>query len=161
MQVVKDHDPFLPFIHKTHKTHPMLLLFPALVLGSVIAASLLLGTADKPADELNWLQSLASTGNTGAEIQLGTAYQNGQYGLVPDAKKAFGWFKQAADAGNAYAEDRVANAYARGLGVDQDESEAEKWWRQAIKDGNADARLQLGEALIQEGHLRQAEQFLE
>lgn len=164
MQLVNNPEPFTGFRHKAGEMNAVLRWFPALalalVLASVLGASYLLGKAEKPADDVTLLTRMASRGNTGAEIQLGMAYQSGQYGLEKNASTAFAWLKRAADLGDAYAEELVANAYAKGLGVEQDKGQAEKWWRKAIQDGNEDARLQLGEALVQQGHLREAKQFL-
>jgi len=120
----------------------------------------LLGSANKPGDELDWLSRLASEGNSGAQLQLGLAYRDGRYGLTADAKTGFYWLDKAAEAGNSYAEDAVAQAYAQGRGTVQDLQAARQWWQKAIAKGNKGARLHLGEELLQEGQVNQAELYL-
>ena len=104
MQLVNGSDPSLRIGHEKSQMNLMLRGFPILVLAATfIGASFLLGKAEKPADELTLLPRLASRGNTGAEIQLGRAYQDGQYGLKQDDETAFIWLKKAADTGDAHA----------------------------------------------------------
>lgn len=133
---------------------------PGLLLIAVVAALSVVGKADSPRAELDWLSRLANQGDVGAQLQLGLAYRDGQYGLTPDAKTGLYWLQQAADAGNAYAEDAVGSAYARGQGTAANPELASQWWRKAMHDGNPEARIHLSEALIQSGHLHQAQQLL-
>jgi len=133
---------------------------PAGLLIIAVAAAALLGSANKPGDELDWLSRLAAEGNSGAQLQLGLAYRDGRYGLTPDAKTGFYWLDKAAEAGNPYAEDAVAKAYAQGQGTERDLKAARQWWEQAIAQGDKEARLHLGEELLQEGQVNQAERYL-
>jgi hypothetical protein len=161
MHLVNSSDPSLSLGHESRPAPSLLRWLPAVLLIGAMGAIFLLGRAEKPADEVSLLNRLANSGDTGAEIQLGTAYKDGLYGLEKNAGTAFTWLKRAADAGDPYAENQVANAYAKGLGVAKDMQQAKIWWHKAIKDGNKDARLQLGEELVREGHLNQAKEFLE
>ena len=134
---------------------------PGVVLIVAVAAAALLGSSNKPGDELDWLSRLASEGNSGAQLQLGLAYRDGLYGLSADAKTGLYWLELSAQAGNPYAEDAVGSAYAKGQGTEKDLQAAKQWWLQAVKHGNKEARLHLGEELLQEGQVNQAETFLE
>lgn len=133
---------------------------PAALLLIAVAAAALLGSANKPGEELDWLNRLATEGNSGAQLQLGLAYREGRYGLTPDAKTGFYWLDKAAEAGNPYAEDALATAFAQGQGTKRDLKAARQWWEQAIAQGDKEARLHLGEELLQEGKLGQAERYL-
>jgi thioredoxin-like negative regulator of GroEL len=135
-------------------------VLPGVLLVIAIIASTLLGTSNKPGDELDWLSRLANNGDAGAQLQLGLAYRDGQYGLTPDAKTGLYWLKQSAAGGNAYAEDAIGSAYAKGQGTAQDTTLAEQWWRKAIKDGDHDARIHLADALIQAGQTQEANRLL-
>jgi len=133
---------------------------PLVALGLATSMAVALAASNGNREELNWLQKLAADGNAGAEIQLGMAYRDGRYGLAPDEHSAFYWFKQAADTGDAYAEDLVAGAYAHGTGTAPDTALAVSWWQKAARDGFADARLHLGEALIASGNRAAGEKLL-
>lgn len=133
---------------------------PLAVVAVAVGASSLIGAPNKPRDELDWLSRLANNGDAGAQLQLGLAYRDGRYGLTPDAKTGLYWLRQSAKGGNAYAEDAIANAYAKGQGTAPDEKLAEQWWRKAIKDGDHDARLHLATALIQRGQTQAADRLL-
>lgn len=133
---------------------------PFAVFGVAVAAIVLLGTPVKNQVEVKWLHRLAAGGDTGAEVQLGTAYRDGRYGLAPSQETAFYWFKQAADRGDIYAEELVADAYAHGRGTQPDPALAVQWWRKAVDSGDANARVHLGEAMIAAGRLADAEKLL-
>ena len=129
--------------------------FPLALVAAALLTSILLGSPNKPRDELDWLSRLANNGDAGAQLQLGLAYRDGRYGLTPDAKTGLYWLKQSAAGGNAYAEDAIGSAYAKGQGTEQDTIQAEQWWRKAIKDGDRDARMHLADALIKSGQTKQ------
>jgi TPR repeat protein len=126
-------------------------LLPVGLLVTAIAASLLLGNHVKSRDELDWLTQLANQGDSGAQLQLGLAYRDGRYGLVPDAKTGLYWLQRSAAGGSAYAEDAIGMAYAKGEGTKQDNGAAEQWWQKAINHGDREARIHLADALIQAG----------
>jgi uncharacterized protein len=133
---------------------------PALLLAAAVAMVSLLGKPDSPKTELHWLNQLSSSGDPGAQLQLGLAYRDGMYGLKPDAKTGLYWLKQSANGGNPYAEDAVGEAYAKGQGTQPNATLANQWLRKAMQDGNPEARVQLSEQLIAAGHLHQAEALL-
>lgn len=66
---------------------------------------------------------------------LGRTYQNGWGGRTADEKKAYGYFREAAEAGWPRASWHVGMALINGEGVSKDEREAYKWVRKA---GEAD-----------------------
>lgn len=110
--------------------------------------------------EVAWLRNLAENGDAGAQLQLGLAYREGRYGLVPDAKAGLDWLTRAAAGGLSYAADLVGTAYAEGQGTAPDPGRARHWWTLAAQAGNAHAALRLGEQLAAT-EPKQAEQWLE
>ena len=142
------------------KPNKLLLWLPAALLGAAVLASSVMGTANKPRDELDWLSRLANNGDAGAQLQLGLAYRDGRYGLAADAKTGLYWLQRSAAGGNAYAEDAIGSAYSKGQGTQRDMQQAEQWWRKAIKDGDRDARMHLADALLQAGQTQEANQLL-
>ncbi len=85
----------------------------------------------------------ANTGNANLDAAL-NAYRAG------DHSAAFNKFQAAANEGNVAAEGWVASMYARGLGVQKNNSEAIKWWRKAAEDGDAKSQSIMG-TLYQDG----------
>jgi TPR repeat protein len=89
-------------------------------LGVAVAAALLLaflltrGHAPSDAQEIAWLNRLAAAGNPDAQLQLGLAYREGRYGLVPDAANGGYWLQKAAGNGQRYAADVLAGHPASG-----------------------------------------------
>ena len=132
------------------KTVSRLAALTALFFG-VIGAGQILAASEPTAasEEVSWLIHLANDGDSGAQLQLGLAYEDGRYGLQPDTQTAYHWLGLAAKNGNAYAADRVANHLAEQ--TPNDLHRAMALWQQAAQDGNADAQIHLGEILMQQG----------
>src|SRR6266478_876511 len=59
-------------------------------------------------------------------------------------RKVFEEFKAKAENGNSEAQFSVGAAYAEGIGVAKDATEAVKWYRKAAEQANADAQFSLG-----------------
>jgi len=135
-------------------------LFGALLAAGIIAVLVVRAGGVPPASEVDWLSELAGSGDAGAELQLGLAYREGLYGLPRDPQASLKWLLEAARQGDAYAADAVANAYAQGLGIAVDPQQAAYWWGRAARGGNIDAQERLGEALLAEGHDREALRWL-
>lgn len=131
-----------------------------MMLLAVIAVVSLLGSTDKPSDDINWLSQLAKGGDSNAQLQLGLDYRDGRLGLSPDAATGLTWLRQAAEQGNAFAEDAVGSMYANGNGTKKNPALAMYWWQKGMNDGSHEARLHLSEALIQAGKVQQAEALL-
>ena len=102
---------------------PPLILVLAIVLVSV------LGSADKPSDDVKWLNRLADSGNSDAALQLGLDYRDGRMGLPQDPTTGLNWLKRSASEGNAFAEDELGKMYAGGIGTTKNASLAMKWWK--------------------------------
>jgi TPR repeat protein len=83
-------------------------------LGAAVAAALVLifllqgGKPPSDAQELAWLNRLAAADNPDAQLQLGLAYRDGRYGLVPDTGAGQYWLGRAARNGQGYAADLLA-----------------------------------------------------
>lgn len=111
--------------------------------------------AVSPARDAAWLKHLATSGDTGAQLELGLAYRDGRYGLRPDPVASMRWLKAAAEENDAYAADALANAYAA-----TNPAQALHWWRLAARGGNPDAQAHLGEALLARGEDREGLEWL-
>ena len=133
---------------------PPLILLVAIVLVSV------LGSADKPSDDVKWLNRLANSGDSDAALQLGLDYRDGRLGLPRDPSTGLSWLKRSASEGNAFAEDELGKMYANGIGTHKNPALAMKFWQNAMRDGDPNARLHLSEALIESGKVQQGEQLL-
>ena len=70
------------------------------------------------------------------------------------------WLERSASEGNAFAEDELGKMYANGIGTHKNPSLAMKWWENAMRDGDPNARLHLSEALIESGKVQQGEALL-
>ena len=93
-------------------------------------------------------QRAAELGHLESLIQLGDQY----YGrdltcLKVDHEQASKWYRMAAENGHAGAQWLLADCYAYGIGVGQDDNEAIAWSLKALKTGNENGR-RLYELLI-------------
>lgn len=84
-------------------------------------------------------------GGVSPSPEIATLYSQGleAYNEEDYAKAAEQWLK-AAEEGHAGAQYGVANLYANGQGVAQNDSEAVSWYREAAEQGMADAQYTLG-----------------
>ena len=112
-----------------------------------ICAALMLGGLPVYAGDfcqtLSACQRQASSGSAVAQAELGLRYQQGE-GVVQDVKKAFYWFKKAAEQGNPIGLEEVGTAYYRGDGVAHDNQKAIYWWKQAAEKDKSSAMWWLG-----------------
>ena len=89
-------------------------------LGASIVAGLALvvllkgGPPPSNAQELAWLNRLATANNPDAQLQLGLAYREGRYGLTPDVRAGQYWLEKAVRNGEEYAVDLLADHPAKG-----------------------------------------------
>lgn len=89
--------------------------------------------------DLTRLTSDAKNGDANAQTELGLFYvENKNYA------KAIYWFKKAANHGYAQAEDGLAVAYYKGLGVPQNYTKAAYWYGKAAQQGDIAAEYTLG-----------------
>jgi Sel1 repeat len=75
---------------------------------------------------------------------LGDRYKNGS-GVVRDYRKAYEWFKKAADKDNSDAMYGLGDLYKIGLGVDRDYLQAHDWYKRSADKGNAWGMYNLGD----------------
>ena len=76
--------------------------------------------------------------------QLGSFYDNGDYGLPQDMKKAIELWLRAGELGCAASYYNVGHAYLNGDGVERDIEKAKLYWELAAMMGDATARHNLG-----------------
>ena len=86
---------------------------------------------------------LAEQGDTAAQHNLGTLYNNG-LGLDVDMAEAANWYRRAAQGGNANAQTKMGIFLARGWGLAQDYGLAAGWFREAAEQQHAQAQYNLG-----------------
>ena len=99
-------------------------------------------TAARPSP---WYRKAADQGHTGAQTNLGAAYEAG-LGVERDFAQAADWYRKAADHGNAVAQYNLGNLYGSGRGVPQDYRQAMAWYRKAAAQDHALAETSLGYA---------------
>lgn len=102
------------------------------------------------ADDLKRITPAAEGGSAASQVLLAVAYLNGDGGLAKDPAKAAYWFEQAAIRGNAYAEERLGDLYAQGLGVPANAKLAFDWRIKAANRGIVQAQVKVGK-MYQEG----------
>ena len=106
--------------------------------------------AESPAPR-DSMEAAAERGDPEAEFALGKAYDSGK-GVARDPKKAFKYYRRAAEHGNAKAQNNLASLYATGSdGVEKNEAEARKWLRKAAEQGASLAQDNLGLLLARDG----------
>lgn len=83
------------------------------------------------AEALAQLQPLADSGDTNAQVLLGTMYADGK-GVTQDDARAAQLYEKAAAAGDTQAQTLLASAYADGRGVAMNQSMSDYWqWKSA------------------------------
>lgn len=118
------------------------------LMAAVFLLSAIPGFAMNP-DELAMTRQAAESGSASAQVLLAIAYLNGDAGLVRDGKLAALWFEKAALQGNGYAEGRLADLYAEGIGVTRNVKVAADWRERAARRGNVEAQFKLGEMYLE------------
>jgi len=95
--------------------------------------------------EILQLQVKAQSGDPDAQLNLGSAYADGN-GVLQNDQQALKWYRAAADQGNAAAQSSLGLFFRLGRGVEQDKVEAVKWYRKAARQEYATAMFNLGTA---------------
>jgi len=90
------------------------------------------------------LRRNAENGIPAAIRQLGSKYENGNYGLVASYKKAARLYQRAADLGNVMAMHQLGHAYQEGQGVKLDKKKQTKYYRMAADRGHLQSQFNLG-----------------
>ena len=75
-----------------------------------------------------------------AQYNAGLMHENGEGGVEKDMKKAFEFFKSAAELGNPMAQYNLASYYENGEGVIKDMKKAFEWYSKAADQGDAEAQ---------------------
>jgi len=129
------------------------------------------GVPTSPTEAVRWFRKAADQGEVNGQMQLGFAYFYGE-GVAKDETEALKWFRLAAQQGNTNpgkARDRLALLaaarnearakaekgdaqaqfdlgwmYDEGKSVEQDSTEAAKWFREAASRGQKRAQFKLG-----------------
>jgi TPR repeat protein len=102
------------------------------------------------ADEVALVAPAAERGSAASQVLLAVAYLHGDGGLVRDPAKALYWFEQAAIRGNVYAQGRLGDLYAQGLGTPVNPKLAFDWRLKAANRGQVQAQVKVGK-MYQEG----------
>jgi TPR repeat protein len=89
------------------------------------------------------IKDKAEHGSVRQEIELGTAYFNGN-GVPQDNRQAALWYERAAQAGDPAAQNLIAYLYQAGIGVPADNARAVHWYQLAAAGGLSEGKLNLG-----------------
>ena len=90
------------------------------------------------------LEKKAIAGDKGAQSLLGDLYAHG-IERDEDLKKAFFWYKKAAEQGHEEAQERLGGRYANSLEIPPNRSKALFWYEKAASQGNRKIKRHLGE----------------
>jgi TPR repeat protein len=107
-----------------------------------------------PKDEaraLDWYERAAKQGYTPGQIGLGLLRQRGIEGRTADPAEAASWFRRAAEAGDAVGQYHLADAYARGSGVEKDQAQALRWFLESASWGFPPAEREAARLLDERG----------
>jgi TPR repeat protein len=97
----------------------------------------------KPVD-IPALTQQAQNGDAGAEVKLGSLYENGGNGVARDYTQALQWYQKAADQGNLPAKYDLAMMYFNGKGMAKDFTKAAGLLQDPANGGMAAAQYRLG-----------------
>jgi TPR repeat protein len=119
-----------------------LLLLAALMVGGTW---LMIGQKTPQQAALAVVSKSAEQGDASSQGTLGDMYSNFGHDLVQkDMVKALEWYNKAAAQGWLPAQRRLAELYADGQDVPQDDAQATLWYRKAADQGDAEAQAELG-----------------
>lgn len=99
---------------------------------------------------LDWFKRAAAHGVAEAEYEVGVRYEQNEGVDAPDMNLAVASYLKAAEMGFAPAQNRIAQVYLYGQGVNQNLREARRWFAAAAAQGVASAAKQ---ALKLQGHV--------
>lgn len=130
-------------IHSSNTTAPL-----ASAPSAVITSQSLPPPTPQDQSKIAEIIAKADGGDTAAQVQLGTAYKVGTYGLSKDYKLAMKWFLKAAGTkgeSSAIAHSNIASLYENGQGIPRDASQALVWYIKAAEKGRVLSQLKVGE----------------
>jgi len=85
---------------------------------------------------------------TSTLYNTGVMYHDG-LGTKQDLKKAFYWFKKAANRGDSLSMVRLALAYEKGIGTKKDETKSLQWLKKAVEKNNPTAKVSMAKHMIE------------
>lgn len=94
-------------------------------------------------ESLKWFKMAADQNYPLAYFKVGYCYWSGIGGVQRNKEEAVKWFRKAIEYNIADAYYYLAECYFKGEGVEQDLSEAEKYYKLAAAQGNTDAKNEL------------------
>ena len=104
------------------------------------------GSLVKAKEAIDWLQKAAEQKHAGAQYDLGSLHKIGckeaDCEINPDDKTACEFWQQSAEAGNSDAQCSLGDAYYSGQGVIVDYEIALEWYRKAVEQGHAKAKVE-------------------
>ena len=83
---------------------------------------------------------LKEKNNPWCQVNIGVLYADG-HGVAQDYKKAFEWYKKAADQGDEVAMRNIGQLYWVGNGFPKNCDEAMKWFKLAVEKGDVNAMM--------------------
>ena len=92
------------------------------------------------AEAAKWWRLAADQGNTFAQYNLGTLYDDGK-GVPQNKAEALKWYHLAAERGNDGAQFNVGVLHFAGVAVPENRIEAAKWFRRAADQGHIGAQV--------------------
>ncbi|UCG38886.1 MAG: sel1 repeat family protein [bacterium] len=104
------------------------------------------GTEPDADEAALWFWQAAEKGDTGSKMKLGTMLIKGQ-GFSPE-KPAVKAIKASAERGHAYAQSFYGKLHLDGVGVEQSDANAEKWFRMAAAQGEESAVFNISEMMF-------------
>ena len=102
-------------------------------LGRMYASGL--GVVGNDEKALSYFQRSARLGYSDSQLMIGRCLIDGSFGSDIDEVAAVEWFRKAAEQGNAGAMYELGNCYEWGIGVTQDQGQADAWYRKAAENG--------------------------
>jgi hypothetical protein len=106
-----------------------------------------LGADADPGEAALWYWQAAEQGDTGAKMKLGSMLLMGRgFAEGSSVTKAI---EASAEKGYPYAQSFLAKLYLDGLGLEQSDELAEKWFQLAAKQGDESAIFNLGEMMAE------------
>lgn len=91
---------------------------------------------------LDYVNKNAQSNQAWAEKAMGVIYEKGWY-VDSNPQRAVRWYRSSANKDYSPAQYRLGLAYAKGLGVYKDNSQAEFWLNKALSNGNQEAKKAL------------------
>ena len=116
------------------------LRFVALLLGICLAAPAFAMSPEQGA----MVAKAAARGSAASQVLLGIMYLHGDGGYPRNSALAAQWLERAALQGNVYAQQKLGDLYAQGLGVARNPRLAADWWEKAAVRGSVRAQTSLG-----------------